>query len=275
MIDLHTHSTASDGSLSPSELVQAAAEAGVTCLALTDHNTVSGLPEFLDAARRTPLRAIPGIEITCELDKRELHVLALNLPERHFERMQSFVEAAVKRSEESKRALTCSLQRAGYDVDFDKIKAKHPGGTINRSHIARELVEKGYVASVSEAMGTLLSEDGGHYRPAKRLDAVDAVHEIVACEAVAVWAHPFLELNFQEVDGFLERLVPERLVGMEVYYSTYTGEQTECACKLARKYHLKVSGGSDFHGAPKPDIRLGVGRGNLSIPESVAQDLFG
>ncbi|MCD8141834.1 MAG: hypothetical protein LUD83_00925, partial [Clostridiales bacterium] len=246
----------------------------ITYLALTDHNTVNGLPEFLAAAKGTSMKAIPGAEITCELEKAELHILALNLPEQSYGKMQSFVDDAANRSEMSKRILVQNLQRAGYDLDFNEIKANYPAGKINRSHIARELVKKGYVATVSEAMGTLLSETAGYYQPAKRLNAVDVIHEIVACEAIPVWAHPFLALDREKVDDFLKKFVPEGLVGMEVYYSTYTDEQTDSARELAQRYGLKASGGSDFHGAPKPDIQIGIGRGNLNIPEAVAQELL-
>ncbi len=275
MIDLHTHSTASDGTLTPTELVKAALQAGITTLALTDHNAANGLREFLSAAKNTPLRAIPGVEITSEMEGEELHILALDLPKASFDKLQTLMREVLARAEVSRRNLIQNLQNAGYAIpDYDTLNALHPDAIINRAHIAAALWHAGYVPSIRDAFDTLLKEGNGYYYPAKRLQAVEAVRMIRELGAIPVWAHSLYELDTDTADRFLSILVPEGLMGMEVYYSTYTAEQTKAAARLCEKYAIHPSGGSDFHGGNKPDIRLGVGRGNLNIPESVAEALF-
>lgn len=274
MIDLHTHSTASDGSLSPTQLVAQAEAAGITYLALTDHNTASGLPEFLRAAADRPIRPIAGVEITCQLDDQELHMLALDLPEAAFSPMETFLADARRRGEESRRALVDSLNTAGFALSYEAIQSAHPDSVTNRAHIAEALLSAGYVRSVREAFDTLLSEEAGYYHPAPRLEAAEVVAMIRWLGGLPVWAHPFLRLDEKRVECFLPQLVPAGLAGMEVYYSTYTPAQTQAAIALAHKFSLRPSGGSDFHGSAKPDIALGVGKGDLRIPESVAEALL-
>ncbi len=274
MIDLHTHSTASDGTYSPAELVNAAVDAGITTLALTDHNSANGLCAFLQAAKGKPLRAVPGVEITCELLGEELHILALDLPECSFDKVQELMSEVLSRAEKSKRDMVIRLQSAGYRIDYDAIQAAHPDAVINRAHIAAALKEAGYVASVSQAFDTLLGEQHGYYRPAKRLQAAEAIDYILKLGAIPVWAHPFFSLEEDKVGQFLTVLVPEGLQGMEVYYSTYTDAQTKAAKRLCEKFGIKPSGGSDFHGSVKPDIALGIGKGSLNIPECIADRLL-
>lgn len=274
MIDLHTHSTASDGSLSPTALVQLAREKGISCLALTDHNTVRGLPEFLAAARGSGLCSIPGIEISCELAGKELHILALDLPESSFQQMEDAMAQVLARAEKSKRDLVSRLSRAGYAISYEQIQQENPGSVINRAHIALALKNAGYVPTVQAAFRTLLKEGGPFYRPPQRLLATEAIAIIRDLKAIPVWAHPFLSLEEGSVRRALETLVPAGLEGMEVFYSTYTPEQTRAALELAAGFGLKISGGSDFHGAPKPDTMLGTGKGNLNIPQSVAEELL-
>ncbi len=274
MIDLHTHSTASDGSLSPTELVQLAEKSGISWLALTDHNTANGLPEFVRAAKTSPVHAIPGVEITCEAEGEELHILALNLPESSFFQVQSFLEEVLLRAEMSKRDLVENLRRAGYRISYEEIQKANPDSVINRAHIGVALKEAGYVPTVEAAFQTLLSKKSGYYHPAKRLQAADALEIIRELKAIPVWAHPFFRLNEDGVKKVLKMIVPAGLKGIETYYSTYTPKQTAAALKLADQFGLKQSGGSDFHGTAKPDIQIGVGRGNLNIPESIAEHLL-
>ncbi len=275
MIDLHTHSTASDGSLRPAEVVALAGAAGITCLALTDHNTTAGLQEFIRAAEGTTIRPVPGVELSCECDPDELHILALNLPESAFSQIETVMADVLARAEESKRALTEALHAAGYDVDYDEIRAAHPMSVINRAHIAMALRDKGYVETVNEAFHCFLDEEAGYYHPARRLDAAEAIGIIRDLGAVPVWAHPFMELDEIGVRRILDRLVPAGLAGLETWYSTYTPQETVSALALTERYGLKPSGGSDFHGSPKPDIFIGVGTGTLCIPERVAEELLG
>ncbi len=271
MIDLHTHSVTSDGSLTPRELACLAREAGITYLALTDHNTAQGLPEFLRAARGNGIYPVPGAEITCELAGEELHMLALDLPERHFSQIDDLMHRVLQWGEESRRELVDNLRRAGYWIDYDAICAAHPASRINRAHIGLALQEAGYVTSVREAFARLLNEEAGFYHPAPRLQAGDVIPAIRDLGAIPVWAHPFLRMDGGRVQDVLEQLVPRGLEGMEVFYTTYTPAQRRTAQELASHYRLKEAGGSDFHGASKPEIPLG---GNLNIPEEIAMKLL-
>ncbi len=275
MIDLHTHTTASDGSLSPTELAALAQRSGISYLALTDHNTTAGLPEFLVAAKGTTIKPIAGAEISCQLNKKELHILALHLPERHFDQLEGIMQDPVRQAELRRRELVDNLRRAGYEIYYEDIEKAHPGSLINRSHIGLALLEKGYVPSVEYAFYNLLSEDAGFYHPSPKLQALDVVGIIHDLGAISVWAHPFLRLPSDFVVPALEALSRAGLVGMEVYYSTYNDTETQTALALAQRFHLKPSGGSDFHGEPKPDIQIGIGKGNLCIPDSVAENLLG
>ncbi len=275
MIDLHTHSTASDGSFAPRELVQLAQKKGISCLALTDHNTTKGLPEFLLAAEETSVYPVPGVEISCELEGRELHLLALNLPEAAFGQTETLLTEVLSWAEASKRDLVENLRRAGYAICYEEIQKENPGSVINRAHIAAALKKAGYVPTVKTAFQTLLREDAGYYHPPRRLPAMQALSLIQDVSAISVWAHPFLKLDGKGVRQVLETLAPKGLTGMETFYATYSPEQTKAAMELAETFHLKLSGGSDFHGASKPDIQLGVGRGNLNIPEKIGADLLG
>ena len=274
MIDLHTHSNASDGSVPPGLLASLGREAGLSWMALTDHNTTGGLPAFLRAAQGAGLRPIAGAEITCEHGGRELHMLALDLPESSFSQLQTFLEDVVARARESRQQLVLDLAKAGYPLRYEEIARAHPGSLINRMHIALALKDAGLVPSVKAAFDTLLSEQAGYYHPARRLQAADVIPMIRDLGAVPVWAQPFLKLDGSQVGGILEDLVPRGLSAMEVYYTTYTPAQTQAALALAEKYRIKPSGGSDFHGTSKPGVALGVGRGNLNIPDAVAEALF-
>ncbi len=274
MIDLHTHSTASDGSLSPAQLVQLAQKQGLSYLALTDHNTTNGLPAFLHAARNSTVYPVPGAEISCQLGQEELHILALNLPESAFGQLQALMAEELRKAEESKRDLVDNLRRAGYAICYEDIQKENPGSVINRAHIGMALQKGGYVPTVNAAFQTLLREDAGYYHPPKRLPAAEALSAIQDLKAVSVWAHPFFKLDGNGVKAVLELLVPKGLRGLETFYTTYSPGQTQAALALARCYGLKPSGGSDFHGASKPEIRLGAGYGTLNIPDHIAEDLL-
>ena len=170
MIDLHTHSTYSDGTLTPEQLLREAENAGVRAVALTDHNTIAGLPDLLAAAQGSTVRAIPGIEISTEYNGTELHILGLFIQPQHFDQVNTLTTFYQQKKEESNLALAKALHNAGYPVDYESIKA----GTIgipNRAHFAAELIEKGYLSSVREGSQTILSPKNGLYTPPPRPDA--------------------------------------------------------------------------------------------------------
>ncbi len=264
--DLHTHSYFSDGTYSPARLVRRAEEIGLGAIALCDHNTVAGLPEFMEAGRGSPVQTVPGIEFSTDYQGRELHIAALLVQPQYYEAITEKMEEGRKAKEQSNRELVCALARAGYPVDYDRIR-ESAKGRINRAHIAAALTQAGYTASVQEAFQTLLSPKHGFYHPPKLPDALEIIRYIRKIGAVSVFAHPFLSLKTpQRVRAFLQEAVAAGLDAMEVYYSKFDEEQTQAANRLAEEFGLLMSGGSDFHGENKPDIQLGWGRGALKIP---------
>ena len=274
--DLHTHSIFSDGTLTPEELVDLAMERNLGAVALTDHNTVLGLPRFLAAAEGKPLEAVPGVEFSVEYQQRELHILALYIKPEHYAAAMAIADEMQENKRQSNIALVEALNRAGYQISYEKIKAAMPAGEPNRALIAAELTQCGYVSSNQEAFEKLLSPKNGYYVPPRRIDAFELIAFVRSIGAVAIWAHPFLHLKQEEeVRRFLEAAIPVGLQGMETQYPKYTPEQTVLAQALAKEYHLLESGGSDFHGANKPDIQLGSGRGELRVGMELLKQIKG
>ncbi len=262
--DLHTHSTASDGSVPPSRLPQMAAECGLSAIVLCDHNTVAGLPEFLEGAKGLPVEAVPGIEFSTEFEDTELHILALYIRPEHYPRINTLLEDFKRRKAESNVQLVVALKNAGICIDYDAILRQH--SYINRAHIAQALTEAGYTESVKEAFKKYLAPEKGYYTPPKRPDAFETIELIKSFGAVAVLAHPFLNLDEAGLHRFLPEAKCRGLDAMETLYSKYDPETTALAKKIAGQYGILESGGSDFHGTAKPDIQLGTGRGDLRIP---------
>lgn len=271
--DLHTHSTYSDGTLTPAQLMRLARAQGLCAVALCDHNTVAGLPEFMQAGEETGVQAIGGVEFSTEYLGKELHILGLFIEPRHYDAITQKLSHMLRRKELSNRALIEALGAAGIALDYDAIKASTPDGQVNRAVIGAEMVRKGYCESVKDAFSRWLSPRCGYYHPPRRLDSVDTVGFIKSLGAVAVLAHPLLSLSQSELRVFLEEAVHAGLDGMEVYYSTYSPEETALAVAIAAEYGLAPSGGSDFHGGNKPDISLGAGKGNLCIGYNVLKNL--
>ena len=263
--DLHTHSTASDGTVSPQELVEKAQQIGLGAVALTDHNTLTGLPEFVQAARGTTVRAVPGIEISTEYEGHEVHIVGLFLTPQAGLELEEHLKIFEQEKEENNRELVDALNRAGYRISWERLRQRVMG-RMNRAHIAAALTEAGYSQSPEEAFRTILHPDGPFYHPPhcpQSLQVLEMLRDLKICP---VLAHPFLSLHSQQLTEFLPKAKTRGLMGMEVFYSTYDRRTTEAAQAMAEHYGLLPSGGSDFHGAIKPDIQLGVGRGNLQIP---------
>lgn len=264
--DLHAHSVFSDGTCTPAEIVKSADEAGLSAIALTDHNTVDGLFEFMSAPVETDIERVPGAEFSVDLDGRELHLLGLFIKPEYYGAVSELVAEVNRRKEESNIELIASLGRAGMVLDYEKIKSATPKGKINRAHIGAALTELGYTKSISHAFATVLSPKAGHYREPARLTVWQTIDFLKSIHALPVLAHPFLNLDEQGLINFLPDAKKRGLCGMECFYSQNDAETTEKSLDLAEEFGLLISGGSDFHGANKPDIKLGAGRGDLSIP---------
>ncbi|MBE6983949.1 MAG: PHP domain-containing protein [Ruminococcaceae bacterium] len=266
LCDLHTHSVFSDGTYTPTELVEAAENMGLSAIVLSDHNTVDGLPEFISAAQGKNTEAIPGAEFSVDYGGTELHLLALFIKEKHFPTITALMDDFQTRKAQSNYDLICALNNAGYDLCFEKIRNATPSGKFNRAHIAAELTQKGYVSSIKEAFSTLLAPKHGYYKEPKRPTVWEMLELIKSIGAVPILAHPFLNLEGDRLRIFLPQAKENGLIGMECYYPLYNKSTTEKSLELASYFRLKPSGGSDFHGSNKPDIALGVGKGNLQIP---------
>ena len=271
--DLHNHSVFSDGTCTPAELIDEAVALGLSAIALTDHNTVDGLEDFLAAAKDKPITAVPGAEFSVDYDGTELHLLGLFIDPVHFPAVKKITDAYLRRKAQSNLDLIAALDRGGYHLDFERIRSQSPNGNINRAHIAAGLVEKGYVPTIKDAFRTLLAKDGGYYQEPAKPTVWEMLDFLTGIGAVPVLAHPFLNLTEERLINFLPRAKERGLAGMEIIYSTYDEASTACAARLAREFGLMPSGGSDYHGAKKSDIRMGVGRGNLRIPARWAEDL--
>ena len=264
--DLHVHSTFSDGTLTPRELLQAAWDAGLSSIALTDHNTVKGLPDFMAAAKDFPVEAVPGIEFSVDYLGIELHLLGLYVQPAHYASITAMMEDFLRRKEQSNMDLVEKLNAAGFQLDYEQIKPKD-AGYVNRAHIAAAMTEKGYTSSIKEAFKLYLSPKHGYYVPPRRADVFETIAFIKSIGAVAVLAHPFLNLEEEALRRFLPEAVAAGLDGMEVLYPLFDEQQTCALNAMAAEFGLLPSGGSDFHGANKPHIQLGLGQGDLRVPE--------
>ena len=243
--DLHTHSVFSDGTYTPREVIAEAKRLGLI-VALTDHNTVAGLPEFVDAAQKLGVTAVPGVEFSTEHKGKEI----------------------------SNMELVERLNQAGYLIDYAKVKRRNPNGNANRAHMAAELLERGYVTSIREAFDTILSDGGGFYVPPSRLQLIDVIKELRHIGILPVLAHPLQELTEPELRALLPDAIDAGLAGMETMHSSYTPEMISLAERIAAEFSLLSSGGSDFHGSVKPDISLGTGKGWLCIPSKIYSNLL-
>lgn len=267
--DLHTHSTFSDGTDTPAELIKKAEQAGLAAVALTDHNSIFGLPEFLEAAKDSEVIAVPGAEFSTEYDGREYHVVGLFIKEEHYEKVREYCEPVRNAKEYSNRLLISNLKNAGYDVDYDEMMACAGKKNVNRVAIADYLVKKGILKDISEGFDTLLSPDGGYYVPSKRPSTLETIRFIKSIGAVAVLAHPLHKLP-EEEETKVQTVIKEGkkcgLDAIETDYSTYDECKQKQAKNLAWDNGLLFSGGSDYHGEGKKSINLGVGKGDLKVP---------
>ncbi len=272
--DLHTHSVYSDGTCTPAELIALAHEAGLCAIALTDHNTVSGIPAFLEAGENSGVIAVPGIEVSSDFAGTELHIVGLFRTLSHLDEVEAYVSDYLVRKDKSNIDLCNNLCAAGYVISYDEIKAATPDGVVNRALIAAALMKSGYVGSIKEAFATLLSKKGGYYHEPQKLDAFEVIQKLQEFDAIPILAHSFLSMDEEMLHAFLPRAKRVGLASMETDYVTYDQATTEKARAIASEFGLLPSGGSDFHGTNKPDIRVGIGKGNLMVPFAYYEQLI-
>ena len=264
--DLHLHSTHSDGTLTPAEIISCAKTLGLSAVALTDHNTVSGLPAFLAEAERQGVTAVAGTELSTAYGDQEFHLLGLFIPAGSFSAVTSLTEDYLTRKEASNRDMVARLAADGYKVDYESIKAATPDGNVNRALVAKALLAGGYVPSITAAFNTLLAEDTGYFTPPKRLDFFAAIRFMRSIHAIPVWAHPLQHTKESTVRMALPAAVEAGLMGLEIMHSSYDESTIARTKALADEFGLLYSGGSDFHGAVKPDVKPGVGNRSGETP---------
>ncbi len=241
-VDLHAHSTASDGELTPAALVEYARAKGLAALALTDHDSVDGLDAARDAARGTELELVPGVELSCDVLRNEVHILGyfMDWHDPAFQTMLTrFREGRYGRAEKMVKKLTA----LGAPITFERVKEIAGDASIGRPHVAQALVEAGHVATITEAFDRFIGRTGPAYVERFRLTPQDAVTLILRAGGVPVLAHP------REVTAWIEPLVKVGLVGLEALYGMYDEPTRAHLVHLARQYDLLVTGGSDFHGS--------------------------
>ena len=265
-IDLHVHSIASDGTLSPAELVQEAKKAGLAAIAVTDHDSVGGIREALDAGNVYGLEVVPGIELSTEYADTEIHVVGLFIdPDNHLlnEQIRAFVDNRDNRN----LKIIEKLQAAGFSITAEEIYRRNPGSVIARPHIARYLVDTGQAKDVKTVFNKYIGDGCPCFVDRFKITPMRAVELIHAAGGTAVLAHPCLyKMSRETLIRMIEEMLIPGLDGIEAVYSCNQGSDEKDYREIAEKYGLLLSGGSDFHGANKPHIHLGTGRGNLHVP---------
>lgn len=259
--DLHTHTTASDGLLSPAELVRLALAKGLTAVGITDHDTVAGLEEAINTGYTQGIIVIPGVELSTEWDEREIHILGYNIDWQN-ESLLSFLETMRQARRQRNLRMIVRLQELGYDISMAEVEQKTSGEAVGRPHIAEVLVQKGYAPSIESAFNTLLKRGKAAYVPRAKILPSRAIKLILAAQGVPVLAHPGLS----QADGLIPYLVDNGLQGIEAYYPQHDAFATSHYLELAARYNLVVTGGSDFHGY-EGDNHADLGACQVSIAE--------
>ena len=267
-VDLHTHSTASDGTDRPAELIAKAHDAGLAAVAITDHDTLSGLPEAEEEARKySDMEFVRGVEVSTGSDRGEMHILGLWVPKDAEPLEKALAEMRSKRGERNERIVE-KLCRLGCPLTMDDVMKEAGGESVGRPHIAMALVAMGYCKSMKEAFDKYLGQTGAAYLPKDVMEPEKAVSIMSSIGCSVIIAHPLLRSYPPGwIDDFVHRLVPCGLCGLEAWHSEQTDNDTRFPLSLARHDHLCVSGGSDYHGHNKPRISLGTGYGSLFVTE--------
>jgi len=273
MIDLHTHTTFSDGSLTPTQLVEAAAAMGLTAVAITDHDTVDGLPEALAAGKRLAIEVVPGVEINLEHERITMDMLGYFLGGCPSDELkQELAELRVYRDERNARIVE-RLAGLGFVLDAADLAAAE-NGSVGRPHIGEAMVRRGYVGSISEAFELYLRRGAPAWVDRRRLSLGAAVRLLRASGGLPVLAHPgIIRTDGAGLDHLLRDAVRAGIAGLECYYPLHDETAVKAFLVLAGKYGLVATGGSDFHGSVKPNAHLGVGPGGMPFPDDLLAGL--
>lgn len=277
-IDLHVHSNCSDGSCTPEELVELAIQNDLVAFALTDHDTVEGVERAMKAAEERHIQVIPGVELSCEYEispsrKKEIHILGYNLDYNQPELCET-LDAVAKERDDRNRKMCENLNRDGYPIDYESLMERFKNTIVTRAHFARFLLEKGAIPSIDSAFKKILAQDGPYFVMRKYLTPEKGIELIKKAGGISVLAHPLLyKMSVTELHNLLTELKGYGLQGIEAMYSRNRGNDEAFVRKLASEYDLFITGGTDFHGANKPDLEIGRGEGNLRVPVMLLENL--
>lgn len=273
VVDLHTHTTKSDGSLTPSELVQLAISKKVKILSITDHETVSGIDEAYEAVGDSETILIPGIETSVEFHV-EMHILGY-FSKNNYKKIEPLAHKLRQGRLRRNLKIVDRLCELKMPVTLEEINKHAVGGIASRPHIARTLVDKGYTKSMKEAFDRYLYNGGPAYFKRYEVSPRECIGEILEAGGIPVLAHPILMgMGWKQLDQAIEELKNMGLMGLEVYYSENMGDDTGKLMRIALRHGLIATGGSDFHGTYKPHIDIGIGRGKLSVPIECGEKLL-
>ena len=273
MVDLHTHSVYSDGTNTPEELLTLATACGLRAIALTDHDTVEGIPSFLEAAEKFPVEAVPGIELSAECTSGTMHILGY-----FFDPFDAQLNQMLEKIKEGRIArnieILKKLNRRGYVMQWSEVKQYAGSDIVGRPHFAEALLKRGYVKSKKTAFDLLLAKGRPAYAARPHYSSEECIAKIRQAGGVAVLAHPAtLHLSGKAFQNQIRQLTEQGLGGIELYYAEYRPETQQMIQNLATELDLVCTGGTDFHGANSPDLKLGTGFGQLHVPDEALDQL--
>lgn len=267
-VDLHTHSTFSDGTFSPAELVKKAVEKNLAAFALTDHDAVGGIESAITAIKEqnAPVLFVPGTELSVGYKDGDIHMVGLFIDYKN-PAFTKISDLLVSRRVERNKEMVAKFNNASINMTYEELQEGNPDTVITRAHFARWLIKHGIVKNAAEAFDKYLDTHCPFYVPRKYITPEEGIELILESGGVPILAHPLhYKLEEKELETLIVRLKAAGLKGMEVKYSNHTAQDETYARKLCNKYELLPSGGSDFHGSNKPAIDMGTGRGTLSVP---------
>ncbi len=272
-LDLHLHTTHSDGSCSPTDVIERAHQAGVTTLAITDHDIMTGVPEAITAGLHRGIEVIPGLEISSSVGDSELHILGYFLDWQDEELNRRLMTLRESRHRRNPMIIE-RLQALGIEITYEEVRLLAGTDAVGRPHIARALMNKGVVSSAKDAFDRFLADGKPAYVPRELPTPAEAISWIKAGQGLAVLAHPtWVRVVDRSLGEMVRALKEDGLDGVEVYYSTHNPRQTREYLSLAQQLGLLATGGSDFHGLTKPDIEVGIGKGTLHVASSLLPKL--
>lgn len=272
-VDLHVHSNASDGTFSPSQVVELAKNAGLDAFALTDHDTTAGVPEALEKGRDLNIEVIPGIEVSSSFDGTEIHILGLFVNSDDPVLAAMLEKMRISRDRRNEKMLE-NLAADGISFTKEELCGDNPDTIITRAHIAHALVAKGICSGMDQAFKKYL-QYGGHYCPQKEhLSPEEVVKTLISNGAFVALAHPFqYKFGDKKTEELIAHMADLGMKGLEVYHSSNNKLESMKLQEMAVRHHLLPTGGSDFHGGNKPDISISTGRGGLRVSSLLLEDI--